>query len=111
MLERRYKRHKTSDKFLAKLILSRKARIKDISAGGICMETPERLETNRKYRIEMVSGKNERQWLKCEVIWTLLKNTITENDDSVPVYEVGLKFLELNNNEKSFINELVGEFN
>jgi hypothetical protein len=75
------------------------------------METTERLETNRKYRIEMVSGNNERQWLKCVVIWALLKSSTTANDETASVYEIGLKFLELNDNEKSFINELIREFN
>jgi hypothetical protein len=110
MVERKDKRFKFTEKISANFILSTEVIIKDISAGGICMETKQRLITNRQYRIQLVSRNNEKQWLKCVVMWSLLKRTILEHNNAIPIYEVGLKFDELNKNQKSFVDEIISEF-
>jgi hypothetical protein len=92
-----------------KMISSDEGSIKNISETGICLETSQRISTNSIYRIEISNGKEEKKPLTCEVVWTLLKGIRKENDENVPVYEAGLKFIELSDLEKQFVCEIISD--
>lgn len=102
-------RFTAGDKYRAKLILADQVTIKDISISGICLETSQRLNTNNIYRIEVFSTKNERITPTCLVVRSFLKGTRKENDNTFPLYEVGLKFINLADSEKIFLGKFVSE--
>ncbi len=109
-MERREEdRFRAGSKYKGKLILADAVIIKDISPGGICFETSERLTINNVYRIEMAAGDKEKITLTGIVVRSFLKGTFKRKDDSVPVYEIGLKFIELKDSEKHFIEEFIKE--
>ena len=73
------------------------------------METSERLNTNNNYRIEMISGSKEKAALPGKVIRSFIKGALRQGNDTIPFYEVGLKFLELTDNEKQFLEKFLSE--
>jgi hypothetical protein len=92
-----------------KIISSDEGSIKNISETGICLETAQRISTNSIYIIEISNGNEEKKPLTCEVVWTLLKEIRRENDENVPVYEAGLKFVELSDVETQFVCGIINE--
>ncbi len=66
----------------------------NISLGGAAVETIKNLEINKEYRLK-VYYKGNPLILKCRVIWSTLKRSENkESGDIVPVYRVGMNFLE-----------------
>ncbi len=106
-MERRvYLRYKTDDKCcVAKLVTEENVTLKDISMGGIKLQTSQNLAPNRIFRVEIVSGDNETIVPTCEVVWTSLLQSIEENDSSYSIYRVGLKFIKLTSEEKDFLEK------
>ncbi len=109
MEKREGDRFKAGNKYKGKLILADAVTIRDISISGVCLETSERLTTNNLYRIEMVDKDKERMTLTGVAVRSFLRGTLREKDNTVPLYEVGLKFIELKNNEKVFLEKLIKE--
>lgn len=106
-LPRLFERFKTGDKYSVKLILADDVRIKDISLGGILLETTRRLNLNRKYRIQ-IGGVNDGTISPMGlVVWASLKSTVKKMHDSLPVYHVALKFVDLDAAEKSYLEILI----
>jgi hypothetical protein len=105
---RKFERLNPGNKCKGKLILSDDVKIKDISLGGLCIETTRRLNINNSYKIQIVSND------KKDIITPLgllvrakLKGTVKKKDYTLPLYEVALKFIELNDKEKLFLDKLI----
>lgn len=110
MEKRERERLKAGAEYKGRLILANTVTIKDISISGICVETSERLNTNNNYRIEMISGSKEKAALPGKVVRSFIKGTLRQGgDEAIPFYEVGLKFLELTDNEKQFLEKFLSE--
>jgi diguanylate cyclase (GGDEF)-like protein/PAS domain S-box-containing protein len=109
--ERRvYKRFRTENKCWAELNGSGKIKIKDISIGGICLKTPQHLNSNSKYKIKMFSNNNGGITSKGKVVWSDLMERENKKEASSPYYESGLKFVEMNDNLKTSLMEFIGNF-
>ncbi len=108
-LPRLFERFKTGNRYNAKLILADDVRIKDISLGGILLETTKHLIMNTKYRIQISSINNETITPSGLVVWASLKNSIKRNHCAVPVYHVAFKFDKLNDTDKDYLERLISE--
>ena len=100
-------RFKTGYNYKAKLILLSDFTVKDISMSGIGMITSLPLKINDTYRIELASPEKEKMQFSCEVVNCFLKGTQKEKDNLVPLYEAGLKFLELTDEGKHFLEQII----
>ncbi len=106
--ERRlYKRFKVADIFPAELNGSDKVKIKDISIGGLCVKTSQHLAVNSIYKIRMLSVDNEEISQAGVIVWSYLIGTETERGESLPSYESGFKFIEMNNGIKSSLEKFI----
>ncbi len=96
-------------KNLAKLIIGKQFTIRRLSISDIRLLTSERLITNSFYRIELVSSDNKKIKPTAGVVNSFLKEIKEENDNALPIYEVCLKFIQMDDNEKNFVKELIYE--
>lgn len=94
--ERAYERHQTGSGIQAEIALSGRLMIKNISVGGVCVRTPQRLSKNTVYRIRVLYGINDEFSVKGILVWSTLIGMISDKDAATPYYEVGLRFVELN---------------
>lgn len=110
LISRLYKRFKTGDKCSAKLLLSDDVTIKDISLGGVLLETTKRLDIDSSYRIQ-IGYKNDETIMPIGlVVRASLKGTKKKKFSTLPLYQTALRFIELNDTEKRFIDKLISEF-
>jgi len=107
---REFERLETGDKCKGKLILADDVEIKDISYGGIRIETTRRLNINNNYKIQIVSS-NKKELITPVglLVRAKLKGVTKEKDNILPLYEVALKFTGLKDSEKRFLDKLIGE--
>jgi hypothetical protein len=110
MEKRKSERFETGDMCRGELVFAEKGKIKNISIGGICMEISQHLTIDNIYMIEIVCSKNKKIIPTGVVVWSSFKGTVKKKDDIFPIYEVGLKFIELNDSDKQFLNKLISEF-
>ena len=106
---RTFERFKPGAKCKAKLIHADEVAIKNISIGGILVETTRRLNVNTNYRIQIISSDNNEVITPTgTVARAFLRGTAhTETEsNTVPLYEVALKFIGLKDSEKDFIKKL-----
>lgn len=106
---REHTRVKTGDRYEAKLLLADDVSIKDISSGGILLETSKRLNINSKYRVQIGDRNSKKIKPLAVVIRESLKGSIKRKYETAPLYEVAMKFTELTENERSFLNDLIVE--
>ena len=104
-----YNRFKTGSKFRAKLILADEVTIKNISFGGILLETTKRLNINTTYKIQLVSPDNASITPKGAVVRESLSGQINNGVKSLPLYTVAFKFAALDESEKRFLDKLLSE--
>lgn len=104
-----YNRFKTGIKFRAKLILADEVRIKNISFGGILLETTKRLNINTTYRIQLVSPDNKSITPRGTVVRESLSGQTNNGIESSPLYTVAFKFVELDEREKHFLDKIMSE--
>lgn len=105
-----FNRFKTGKRCKAKLVLADEVEIKDISLGGILLETTKRLNINNSYRIQIVSSDNNGTISpKGVVVRALLKGLSNNGHKHLPLYQVALKFIELSEKEKSFLNKIISD--
>lgn len=98
-----YDRYKPKGECRAKLIHADEVTIKNISLGGLLIETTRRLNLNQGYKIQMLSHKgNSVITPRCVVTRAFLRRL--END--LPVYEIALKFINLTNDEEAFLKNI-----
>ncbi len=103
---RRFDRFKPGTECRAKLIHADEVTIKNISVGGILVETTKRLNVNNHYRIQIISSDTEVITPSVTVVRAFLRGTTEVEFNTVPLYEVALKFIKLKDNEKDFIKRL-----
>ncbi len=105
-----FNRFKTGNRCKAKLALADEVEIKDISFGGILLETTKRLNINCSYRIQIVSSDNTGTITpKGVVVSALLKGHSNNGHKQLPLYQVALRFTELSEKEKSFLDKIISD--
>lgn len=107
MDKRKRKRFTAGKPYKGRIILAEDIMVKNISESGLCLETFQRVSTNRVYRIQFQPSDNKKVMLTAQAVWSILRGTRKENEDVIPVYEVGLKFLEMSEIEKQFLEEFI----
>ena len=107
MEKRKSKRYKAGTKVEGGIIFADDTSIINISGSGMRFETFHCINPKNIYQIELINKNKEKQKLTCETIWSLLKGTQQVNDVNVPIYEVGIKFIELNDIEKQFLDKFI----
>jgi hypothetical protein len=106
MEKRTYKRFATGSFCDMDCAIADKVKIKDISIGGICLETSRRISAKSIYDMKIIIRKNEGEELKGKVIWSTLSRSIKDKIDIIPIYDIGLKFVEQNSNKNKFLKKI-----
>jgi hypothetical protein len=86
--------------------MAKNVKIKDISIGGICLETSQHIDTRKHYDMKLVIRNKEEMMLRGEVVWSSLIKSIKDKDNIYPLYYIGLKFIEQNDNKSKFLEKL-----
>ena len=76
--------------------ITNKVKIKDISISGICLETSRRINIKSIYSTNIVNKEIGDKKLKGEVVWSKLRGSIKDKDDIIPIYHIGINFIEQN---------------
>jgi len=87
-------------------VIADKVKIKDISIGGICLETPRRISAKGIYDMKIITRKNGEEKLKGKVVWATLRRSIKDKVDIIPIYDVGFTFAEQNDKKNTFLEKL-----
>jgi hypothetical protein len=106
MKNRIYERFKTGSHCDIECAIAHKVKIKNISIGGICLETSRHIETRSIYDMKIITKRNEEAVLKGKVVWSSLIGSIKDKEDIYPVYDIGLKFVEQGDDKKIFLENL-----
>lgn len=106
MKTRVHRRYETGSHCSATCTKGSKIKIKDISIGGICLETSQHIDTRNTYVMKLVTRKKNEMMLKGEVVWSSLVKSVKNKDNIYPVYNIGLKFIEQNENKNKFLEKL-----
>lgn len=93
-----------------KIVYSDDIRIRNINGNEMCFETSERIISNSIYLFEFRNDNKERRKLPGEVILSLLRGTCGQNENNVPVYEVAIRCMQLNDMEKEFLTQVIAGF-
>lgn len=107
MTDRDGERIEPIHKHIGKLLFSEDFTIKNISDTGLCLLTSQHINTNTIYRIELLNKEKKKAMLKVEAIWSMLRGTRKDKNDTFPVYEVGLKFVGMDDIEKKFVADYI----
>jgi hypothetical protein len=103
---RAFARFDPKDKCKARFLHADELIIKNLSLGGLEIETEKSLKVNNKYVIHIFSSdKQESIKPTCVVSRSFLRSP----ENRQPVYEVALKFLKLDENEKQFLIKILKE--
>lgn len=95
MEERRRYPRITVEGITGKMLCAEKARVLNISLGGMAIEISKRLEINREYSLKLES-KDDRFDFRGRVVWASLVGSLRgHGGDIIPVYQAGLKFVDL----------------
>jgi hypothetical protein len=100
MGKRAYKRFITGFRCDIYSAIADKVKIKDISISGICLETSRRINIKSIYSMNFVAKEIGEKTLKGRVVWSTLRRSIKDNFDIIPIYHVGIKFIELNDGKR-----------
>ncbi len=104
---REFDRLKVDNQCKAKFIHAGKITIKNISLGGLLVDTSKRLNVNNMYKIQIVSPNNKDTITPtCFVLRSFLRGAT----QTMHSYEVALKFVELNEREKHFLRKILSDF-
>ena len=96
MDKRKYKRFTAGYYFDIDSDIADKVKIRDISISGICLETSRRININSIYSMNFVTKGIGEKTLKGNVVWSTLIRSIKDNFDIIPIYQIGIKFIEEN---------------
>ena len=93
---RRYKRFSIDIMEISgKMVLATYIKILDISIGGVSFETDRRLNTGREYTLK-IEGKGKPLTVKGIIMRAMLTESIKDSrGNMVPVYNAGMKFMEV----------------
>lgn len=106
MEKRAYKRLATKSHCDIKCAVGHKQKIKNISIGGICLETSRHIGPNSIYDMKIVTKGYEEEHLKGEVVWSYLTKSLKDNGDLYPIYNIGFKFIGQNDKKNKFLQTL-----
>jgi hypothetical protein len=107
MIKREGLRVKIRDSYRARLVVADDIEINDISITGICIKTSKYLMNRNNYRVHIISQDNEEIMPRGKVVRSCLNCSIKRNGDTMPVYEVALKFVQLSNRERYFVRDML----
>jgi hypothetical protein len=107
MVKRDSIRVRVRDNYRARIVVADDTMIKNISLSGICIKTSKYIAYKESYRVHLISHNNEEIMPKGVVVRSILNDSIERNGDTMPVYDVALKFLQLTNREKHFVREMI----
>ena len=110
MIKHEGKRYSTDTIKRRRIIYSNDISITKISDSEMFLETSLYINTNSVYKLELVNKDKEKKKLTGEAISSFLRRTQKANGDNVPIYEVGIKFIELSDVEKQFLDKLQSEY-
>lgn len=98
----------TVEGLTGKLLFAEKAKVLNISLGGMAIEISKRLEIGNRYCLR-IEEKDEKFEFKGRVVWASLVGSLKAQGGNVlPVYQAGLKFEDLFNEK---INKLIDFIN
>jgi diguanylate cyclase (GGDEF)-like protein/PAS domain S-box-containing protein len=89
------------DNYWTRLNALDKCKIKNISCGGLGVETPQQLSINKIYCIEVSPAINDATLFKATVVWSSLVGA---------AYETGFEFTGLSNHQENSINRFINRF-
>ncbi len=75
--------------------------------GGLCIETPQHLVHDDVCEIKLCFGDSVNVKQQARVVWSSLRKTVKHEENFLPVYEVGLKFMDLGDIEKFSLHKLI----
>lgn len=105
--ERVHRRYAINGEYSAMISVPDNIRIKDISAGGMRLETSEYLNTCNNYTVRFLSPDGEYLTLTGEVVWSALSKTAAEKYANMPYYEAGLSFKGLDEKRKISLEKFI----
>ncbi|MGE5892684.1 MAG: diguanylate cyclase [bacterium] len=91
----------------AELVVPDQAVIKNISSGGVCMRTVQRLMKHSIYRVRLRVDDSEEIEPKGIVVWSSLIGRVARQESMSPSYEAGLRFIELSESAKKFLTKFI----
>src|SRR4030042_6291827 len=92
-----------------KIVLAKYVKILDICIGGVCLETEKRLNMGSEYTLKM-GGRGKVLTVRGTVVWVLLReSTVDSHGDVIPVYEAGMKFVDVSNEKRNEIVNFIGD--
>ncbi len=71
------------------------------------METSHNLSNDDIYNLKIGSGNIGKVTPSAKVVWSTLKKTVKENDNVIPLYDVGLKFIKMDDSAKFSLHKLL----
>lgn len=106
MENRLHERYKTRYECRVESDIAFRVKVKDVSIGGICLETPNHIKKNDIYQMQVVTKKNEKIHLIGEVVRSSFRRTRIYKGDIIHIYDVGLHFIKQNSSQKRFLKRL-----
>jgi diguanylate cyclase (GGDEF)-like protein/PAS domain S-box-containing protein len=107
---RAYERFSTGADYIAALDGTVKARIKDISMGGICLRTPTPMKINSTHKIHIISPDNEKIAPRGTVIWSSPTGLTIKKEINSHGTEGGVRFIRLSVKEKNALKNIIDNF-
>jgi hypothetical protein len=84
-----------------------KVEIINISANGILVNVPKRMDIGKKYMLKICS-KEKKVVLKASVVWSLLRGSQrTSTGQIIPIYTAGMEFQDIPNGNSTILKELI----
>ncbi len=106
MENREQKRFRTGSHCNLECAIAHKVKIKDISMGGICLETSRYVDTKSIYDMLLITKRNEKVLLKGEIVWSALKESRRGKANVYPIYNIGFKFIGQTDSKNKFLEDL-----
>jgi hypothetical protein len=110
MERREHNRFETNSKLHIDFAIDNEVKIKNISTGGICLETTKHIKNNETYSLRLLSGINDEIMLTGVVVRSFLRRSININSNFFPLYEVSLKFNELDKLDIISLERLISNY-
>ncbi len=107
MEKRREKRFKVENGWKAVINQKEEFPIKDISLRGVCLECTSSLTPNNHCTIEIDCGEDTTILTKGMIIRSFLKRMYREARESLPLYNTGIEFVDLDDREKIALQNLI----
>ena len=106
MVKHERKSYRTETIKRVRVIYSNDISIKKISDSEMSLETSLYINTYSIYKFELINKDNEKIKLTGEANSSFLRRTKKVNGYYIPIYEVGIKFIKLSDEEKQFLDKL-----